>query len=140
MIQDDPYPYYRERRGVCPVWHEDELDLYVIGGHSEAKAALLDVTTFSNRPSGTRGRGDEAAAAYHRVLAERGWARTPTLQRTDPPTHTRYRKLINRVFTPARVRELTPHMEEIVQDLVDRFIDKGPVSSSPSSPYPCRAR
>ena len=125
LIQDDPYPYYRERTGVGPVWHEDELDLYVIGGHSEAKAALLDATTFSNRPSGTRGLGDEGAAAYHRVLAERGWARAPTLQRTDPPTHTRYRKLINRVFTPARVRDLTPRIEEIVQDLVDRFIDKG---------------
>ena len=124
-IQDNPFEYYREQTERCPVSREDERDLYVIAGHEEGKAALLDVATFSNRPSGTRGRGDEAAAAYHRVLEERGWTRTPTLQRTDPPTHTRYRKLINRVFTPARVRELTPRMEEIAQDLVDRFIGTG---------------
>jgi cytochrome P450 len=69
--------------------------------------------------------GDVSAAAYHRVLAERGWRRTPTLQRTNPPVHTRYRKLINRVFTPARVRDLTSDMEEIVHALIDRFIDAG---------------
>jgi hypothetical protein len=94
-IQDNPFEYYRERTEHCPVWREDERDLYVIAGHEEGKAALLDVATFSNRPSGTRGRGDEAAAAYHRVLEERGWTRTPTLQRTDPPTHTRYRKCLH---------------------------------------------
>ena len=59
------------------------------------------------------------------MLAERGWARDATLQRTDPPTHTRYRKLLKRVFTPAKVRELTPRIEEIARDLVDRFIGNG---------------
>ena len=124
VIQDDPYEYYRQRTTDCPVWHEHELDAYVVGGHAEAKEALFDVARFPQR-SGSRGMGDESAAAFDRVLAERGWRRTPTLQRTDPPVHTRYRKLINRVFTPARVRDLTPHMEEIVHALIDRFIDAG---------------
>ena len=125
VVQDDPYPYYRQRAADGPAWLEDEYDLYVIAGHPEAKAALRDAGTFSSRPSGTRGFGDEAAAAYHRVLAERGWARTPTLQRTDPPTHTRHRKLLNRVFSPARIRELTPRIESIAHDLVGDFVDTG---------------
>jgi len=124
VIQDDPYEYYRQRTADCPVWHEHELDAYVVGGHAEAKEALFDVARFPQR-SGSRGMGDESAAAFDRVLTERGWRRTPTLQRTNPPVHTRYRKLINRVFTPARVRDLTPHMEEIVHALIDRFIDAG---------------
>ena len=125
VVQDDPYPYYRWRAAHGPVWWEDEYDLYVIAGHPEAKVALLDAGTFSSRPSGTRGFGDEAAEAYHHVLAERGWARTPTLQRTDPPTHVRHRKLVNRVFTPARIRELIPSIEVIAHDLIDDFVDTG---------------
>ena len=48
-----------------------------------------------------------------------------TLQRTDPPIHSRYRKLLDRVFTIARVRELTPHIDEVVSVLIDGFVDNG---------------
>ena len=50
-VQDDPFAYYRERLSRCPVWHEEDTDLYVIGGHTEARAALMDVATFSSRPA-----------------------------------------------------------------------------------------
>ena len=125
-VQDDPFPYYRERMAQCPVWHEPALDLYVIGGLPEARAALTDPGTFSSRPSPRRQQSvNEAAVAYHRRLAERGWARAATLQRTDPPVHTHYRKLINRVFTAAKVRELTPQIDRIVTELIDAFVDRG---------------
>ena len=48
-----------------------------------------------------------------------------TLQRTDPPVHSRYRKLLDRVFTNKRVRELTPHIDQVVSVLIDDFIDDG---------------
>jgi cytochrome P450 len=123
-VQDDPFGYYRERLGACPVWHEPDVDLYVIGGHVEARRALMDVETFSNSRHFS-GVPDEAAVAYQRRLAEHGWARASTLQRTDPPVHTRYRKLLNRVFSPAKVAELTPRIDEIATDLIDRVADRG---------------
>jgi cytochrome P450 len=123
-VQDDPFDYYRQRLGECPVWHEPDIDLYVIGGHAEARRALMDVETFSStRHAPTV--PDEAAVAYQRRLAERGWPRAATLQRTDPPVHTRYRKLLNRVFSPAKVAELTPRIEEIAVELIDGVADRG---------------
>jgi cytochrome P450 len=65
------------------------------------------------------------AVAYVRALAERGWARAVTLQRTDPPVHTRYRTVLNRVFTPGRVRKLTPSIETIVHELADPLLAAG---------------
>jgi cytochrome P450 len=124
-IQDDPFEYYRERMGECPVWHETDLDLYVIGGLPEARSALTDPGTFSSRPSPKRRTVGEATIAYHQVLADRGWPRAATLQRTDPPVHTHYRKLLNRVFTIGRVRELTPRIDAIANELVDEFIAAG---------------
>jgi cytochrome P450 len=96
----------------------------VIGGLAEARDVLGDVTTFSSKPARSRS-ASAAQAAHQEVLAARGWPRQATLQRTDPPVHTRYRKLLNRVFTPATVRSLTPHIEQIVHDLVDRFAPSG---------------
>ena len=121
-VQDDPFEYYDARRAEGPVWHEDDLDLYVIGGLPEARAALTDRPRSPTAPGPTAG-ADEAAVAYHGVLGRTGWARAATLQRTDPPVHTRYRKLLNRVFTAARVRELTPRIDEIVHELIDGFVD-----------------
>jgi len=123
-VQDDPFDYYAERLAQCPVWHEEGLNQYVIGGHSELREALMDIGTFSSQPAKSR-RANDAALAYHQVLADTGWPRQATLQRTDPPVHTRYRKLLNRVFTPATVREFTPQIDNIVADLIDRFAAAG---------------
>ncbi len=124
-IQDDPFGYYAQRLAVCPVWHEEDVDLYVVGGMEEARATLTDSVTFSSAPARRTAGVNPVAVAYVRALAERGWGRAVTLQRTDPPVHTRYRKVLNRVFTPARVRSMVPHIESIVHELIDQFIDAG---------------
>jgi cytochrome P450 len=124
-VQDDPFGYYAERLGVCPVWHEEDVDLYVVGGMEQARATLNDSVTFSSAPARRTAGVNPVAVAYVQTLAERGWGRATTLQRTDPPVHTRYRKVLNRVFTPARVRSMVPAIESIVHELVDKFIDAG---------------
>lgn len=124
-VQDDPFEYYRERLGQCPVWHEADIDLYVIGGHAELREALMDVSTFSNTPLRTKAGPIEAAVAYQQALVDNGWPRQPTLQRTDPPVHSRYRKLLNRVFTPAAVKQFAPKIDDIARERVESFVDAG---------------
>ena len=124
-VQDDPFAYYAQRQQHCPVWHEPDVDLYVIGAMAQARDALNDVATFSSSPARRGAAANPVAIAYVTALSERGWARAVTLQRTDPPLHTRYRKVLNRIFTPARVRLLTPNIESIVHGLTDSFIDTG---------------
>jgi cytochrome P450 len=123
-VQNDPFPYYRERLAKCPVWHEDGLRQWVVGGHAEARQVLMDVERFSNRPASSR-HVSEASRLYHEHLATHGWSRQATLQRTDPPVHTRYRKLLNRVFSPAAVRNFTPHLEQICAELIDDIAARG---------------
>ncbi len=125
-VQDDPFPYYREQMAKCPVWHEDDINLYVIGGHEEARAALGDLKTFSSKPSaGNRAVKPEVVMAYMKVLEEKGWIHTPILQRVDPPEHGRARKILNRVFTPAQVKSYVPEIEEITHGLVDSMLQRG---------------
>ncbi|MEY2968348.1 MAG: hypothetical protein RIQ64_975 [Actinomycetota bacterium] len=125
-VQDDPFPYYREKMSICPVWHEDDINLYVIGGHEEARAALGDLKTFSSKPAaGNRAVKPEVVMAYMGVLQEKGWVHTPILQRVDPPEHGRARKILNRVFTPAQVKAYVPEIEEITHRLVDSMLHRG---------------
>lgn len=47
--------------------------------------------------------------------------RPPSLLATEPPDHTRYRRLVTRVFTARAVEKLRDRTEEIARDLVERM-------------------
>ena len=43
----------------------------------------------------------------------------------DPPDHTRLRRLVSKAFTPRRVAEFTPRVQELTDHLIDRFCARG---------------
>jgi len=44
---------------------------------------------------------------------------------SDPPHHSRLRKMVSRDFTPRRIREMEPRIREIAKDLLDKVEAKG---------------
>jgi cytochrome P450 len=51
----------------------------------------------------------------------------PSLLVTEPPDHTRYRKLVSRVFSVRAVERLRARTEQIAAELLDRIDPDGPV-------------
>ena len=43
----------------------------------------------------------------------------------DPPDHTRYRKLVNRGFTPRMIGQLEPHIRDLTDMVLDKAVAKG---------------
>lgn len=43
----------------------------------------------------------------------------------DPPDHTRLRKLVSKAFVPKVVNELTPHITDLVDAMLDRVAEQG---------------
>src|SRR3546814_6785051 len=41
---------------------------------------------------------------------------------TDPPNHTRLRRLLSRAFTPRAIAELEPHLRQVCAELVDDLL------------------
>jgi cytochrome P450 len=127
-VQRDPFPHYRQLREHDPVLRMPVSGFYVLTRYSDVRAVLRDTETFSNTLdladlSGERAR--RLGALFNERLAETGWAHVPTLHQSDPPEHTRYRRLLNRVFSPGRVRQMVPDVERICHQLIDAFIDRG---------------
>jgi cytochrome P450 len=127
-VQRDPFPHYRRLREHDPVLRMPESGFYVLTRYEDVRAVLRDTETFSNTLdladlSGERAR--RLGALFNERLAEKGWAHVPTLHQSDPPEHTRYRRLLNRVFSPGRVRQMVPDVERICHQLIDAFIDRG---------------
>ncbi len=124
-VQDDPYPLYAELHERCPVHRMPEDGTYVLTRYDDVRAAATDPTRFSSARAARRGAPSPAARAYGARMAEGGWRRADTLQRLDPPAHTRYRRLLSRAFTPKRVAALSPRITTIAHDLLDRLAPQG---------------
>ena len=124
-VQSDPFPFYELLQEQCPVYRMPETGFYVVTRYEDLRKVLSDHSNFSNDTQRAALQGEAAAERYQQLLGVRGWRHVQTLQRTDPPVHIRYRRLVDRVFTVGRVREMVPRIERVAASLIDQFIDAG---------------
>ena len=123
-----PYPHYREMRDQAPVL---ELDgemfgrpgerIFAVSRYDDVKRILHDPTTFSSRFGTPAFKPSPELLARLREAGKDGWPNVSTMLTEDPPSHTRYRRLVSMAFTPRRVAMLEPAIRRICADLVDGF-------------------
>ena len=131
LLEDEtrecPFKYFEAIRHLDkPVYLMPELGAYYVSRYEDVRYIKKHPEVFSNdiyKHGGQRGGTSRNIAEEFKN--ENGWARVSTLQRTDPPVHTKYRGLINDAFSVARIRNMTNYIETVVNDLIDKFIDEG---------------
>lgn len=123
-----PFDHYRDLHENAPVYRMPETGFYVASGYDDLREILSDPVTYSNNSQLSQRVGERAAElgrVYEEHLAELGWGHVQTLQRTDPPDHSRYRRLLNRALTPRMVRAMLPDVARITDELIDAFAHRG---------------
>jgi cytochrome P450 len=117
-IVADPYPVYARWRTERPVARPRER-LYVLSRFADCEAVLADPAFGRVEENDVRLAPGQARAVARRVVARRpdGVSARSMLQ-SNPPDHTRLRRLVSRAFTPARVRELAPRVEALTASLL----------------------
>jgi cytochrome P450 family 142 subfamily A polypeptide 1 len=105
---DDPWEAYRWLRQHSPVHRDAKNDLWVISRHADVSL----ISRNQERYSAAEGVRPKVAAPMSIISM-------------DDPEHTRQRRLINRGFTPAKVRELTDHIRELSNEIIDEVADRG---------------
>jgi cytochrome P450 len=113
----DPYPLFAEYRTQAPVFYSAELDYWVVSRYGDVRTALRDTALFSASNALTPIQPRSARAA---AILKEGYRSVPTLTNTDPPLHTRARRIANQAFTPRMVSQL----EGFIRDLAARFIEE----------------
>jgi len=123
-VQADPFEFYAKLHKECPVYRMPETGMYVVTRFEDLAHVLRTPKDFSSDIRSEVGLQDDANL-HQEIIKAQGWVHTPTLQRTDPPVHTRYRKLLNKVFTGKRMKDLAPSIDALCNQLIDNFIDRG---------------
>ncbi|SEN98108.1 Cytochrome P450 [Actinacidiphila rubida] len=110
----DPYPYYAKLRERGPVHRAvvESGEMWLVVGYDEARAALADARL--SKDWRILGDGQEEAGPVAANMLE-----------SDPPRHTRLRRLVAREFTPRRVEALRPRVQEITDGLLDAMLPAG---------------
>ncbi len=124
-VQSCPFEFYRQLHQHSPVYRLPGSDMWIVSAYDDLREVLSDPARFSSQSNFGSGLQRGRTAAYQDILEEKGWRHVATLQRSDPPEHTRYRKLLNRVFTARRVAQLASHIDGIADELIDAFIGQG---------------
>ncbi|MFJ7208776.1 cytochrome P450 [Streptomyces sp. NPDC098789] len=117
----DPYPAYAWLREHAPV-HRTTLpsgvEAWLVTRYADARQALADQRLSKNpvhhaEPGKTGIPGERSAGLMTHLL------------NIDPPDHTRLRRLVSKAFTPRRVAEFAPRVQELTDHLIDAFAQKG---------------
>ena len=118
----DPYPLYRRYRETDPM-HFADIGVWTLTRYADILAVLRD-DRFSVDPRN--------ATELERFFPATDNTPRPFEQMagllllfTDPPDHTRMRNLVNKAFTRRVVEELRPHVQEIVDELLDNVAGRG---------------
>lgn len=122
-VIESPFEFYRLLREQAPVYQLPGTNIFMLSRLADIKQVLKDTATFSSDFMHVL-KGPEPSPEAAAIYAE-GLEPVDTLLTMDPPRHRVYRSLINKVFSASRVEKMRPYMEQIVEELIDDFIDKG---------------
>jgi hypothetical protein len=119
---DDPYPMYRALRESAPVVWIEDLRLWVLSRYADVAQGLRDPRLGVNLGNAVAFKAlptmDPRVQIVMRMFEQQMLFR-------DPPEHTRLRGLVNKAFTPRVVEQLRPHMERLVNELLDQVEPAG---------------
>jgi cytochrome P450 len=119
-FMQNPHEVYRQLRVEGPVHRvlmPRGLRAWLVTRYADARAALSDPTLSKD------------AAGAHELFAKHSdnpgngpvftSAIVAHMLNTDPPDHTRLRKLVNKAFTTRGIEHLRPRIEQITDELLD---------------------
>ena len=111
-LRDDPYPMLNKLREEHPV-HKTPLGHYRVFRHGDVTRVLKEFKVGVRTTEGKLPGIDESQMPRRFMLMQ------------DPPNHARLRRLVSRAFTPPAIERLRPHVERLVDQMLDAVQDAG---------------
>ncbi|MEP5567896.1 MAG: hypothetical protein ABJN62_08685, partial [Halioglobus sp.] len=122
-VLECPFDFYKLAREEAPIYQLPGTNIHLVTRHADIKLMLKDTETFSSDFAHLLSGPDESDEV--KALYEGTVEPANTLLTLDPPRHRVYRSLVNKVFSAKRVEQMHSYIEQIVDELIDGFIDDG---------------
>jgi len=111
----NPYPHYVNMLAGGPWMIESMIPMAIFARYADVLAVLRDPERFSSvQPT------SPMTARRQEVFGD-----TATVLFSDPPVHTRLRRIVSRAFTARRIRDLEPGIRILTAQLLDKAAARG---------------
>ena len=117
-IQAQPHDFYRALRKGDPIHFDEKLGSWLVTRHEDILAVQSDPMTFSVHHGYDQQQARGMQEEFREILRNEGGGFFPDAIMSDPPYHTRIRKLMENAFTAHRVKDLEPRITAVVRDLI----------------------
>jgi cytochrome P450 len=136
--RENPFDVLDLARREQPVFYAPAFDLWVVTRHEDVLAVVKDHRSFSS--TGALKSTSAPLPPEVQAVLDEGYPEMPYIIEVDPPLHNRIRGLVTKAFTPRRIAELAPRIEEIAAELLDGFAadGKGDIIERFAWPLPLR--
>jgi cytochrome P450 len=135
-LTQDPYRYVAELREKDPVHWSEIHQAWLLTKYDDVVAAFADPRMSSDRVKPLlQAMGEERRQKAGKVLELiQDW-----MVVTDPPAHTRLRKLVAQAFSPKRIAASEARILKLVDELIDDFVAQGHTEFIANFSYPLPA-
>ena len=112
-----PFDFYSSMRKNNPIVFDEENERWGVYRYNDIEKILREHSRFSSKfgpldlPLGVPPEYEEN---IHR----------PSLINSDPPYHRKLRSIVDTLFVPIEISKLEPRIENIVNELIDKIIEK----------------
>jgi cytochrome P450 len=120
-----PDNFYWTMRTEDPVHYDEKLGMWLVSRYEDIIALLRDPETFSDKHGYAAQYASGHFEEFKQILEREGGGFFPDAIKSDPPYHTRIRKLMDGAFSAHRVKTLEPGITRIIVELVEKIAAKG---------------
>ncbi len=110
-VDADPYPVWKRMREECPLYYNDRHDFFALTRWDDVEAGLKD-----------HGRLISSRGTILELLKAEIEMPPGMVLFDDPPSHTVYRGLMSRVFTPRKMNAIEPQVRRYCADALDTLV------------------
>jgi 4-methoxybenzoate monooxygenase (O-demethylating) len=114
-VLNEPHAMYEAVRAAGPVAFLSKYDVHVMGRHRDIGPVLKDWQTFSS--TGGSGLAD--------IRKPGAWRAGSPIVEVDPPQHTQVRTVLQRILSPALIRQWRKEFEREADRLVAELVQRG---------------
>jgi len=132
----NPFPFYERMREADPVHFDKELNAWLVARHADVRQVLLDSDSFSMQLGWSTNYAHGFFEEFMEILERDGGGFFPDVIMTDPPYHTRIRRLMEKAFTAHRVKSLEAGITDRVARMIESLPRSGDIDGMKDLAYP----
>ncbi|MBA59728.1 MAG: cytochrome P450 [Gammaproteobacteria bacterium] len=124
-VLKSPWLMNKRLRDEAPVFQDPSSGIFFISRYEDVVKMAMDHETFSSKMFSSNRALYASEDEELLAIMNQGYENVPTMLTQDPPLQLRYRKFVNKAFSPRSLKALEPFIESVSNELIDNFGDSG---------------